>query len=107
MNLPDLIKSLVKAQNTHDSIAYANCFTLDSVIFDEGKNHRGRNEVKAWIEGVNIKYQTVMEPIAYSGSGKLGLLSARISGTFEGSPIVFKYHLEFTDGLIKSLKISD
>ncbi len=33
------------------------------------------------------------------------ILSAEISGTFEGSPVVLNYHFKLEDGLIQSLKI--
>ena len=106
MNLPDFITAFVKAQNTHDSAAHVACFMPDALVFDEGKNHQGRNQIKAWIEEANEKYQAVMEPIDYSGSGEMGVLRASISGTFDGSPIVLNYQFEFADGLIQSLKIA-
>lgn len=107
MNLPDLITAFVKAQNSHDSAAFAASFTADAIVFDEGKNHQGRNEIKAWTEEANEKYHTAMEPIEYSGSGEMGVLSARISGTFDGSPILLNYQFEYAEGLIRSLKITD
>ncbi|WP_343539570.1 hypothetical protein [Sphingobacterium thalpophilum] len=42
MNLPNIISDLVKAQNEFDSAAYANCFTEDAEVFDEGKTHNGK-----------------------------------------------------------------
>jgi ketosteroid isomerase-like protein len=96
----------VKADNAHDSSTYVTFFTPDAVVFDEGKNHQGRNEIKAWKEETNEKYHTVMEPIEYSGSDDMGLLSARISGTFEGSPILLSFQFKFANRLIQSLKIT-
>ena len=43
MNLPDLIAAFVKAENGYENDAYVACFTPDAVVFDEGKNHQGRN----------------------------------------------------------------
>lgn len=106
MNLPNTIEAFVKAQNTHDSAAHVACFTANAVVIDESKNHKGSQEIKAWIEETNAKYQTIMEPLEYAASAETGVLGAKISGTFEGSPIVLNYHFEFADGLIQSLKIS-
>ncbi|MEJ7559180.1 MAG: nuclear transport factor 2 family protein [Pedobacter sp.] len=106
MKLPAIITELVNAQNSRDSAAYADCFTIDAIVFDEGHNHQGKDEIKTWIENSAEKYQTVMEPIEYSESDDKGVLSAKISGTFEGSPLVLKCNLEFGDKLIRSLKIT-
>ena len=104
MNLPNIISELVKAQTQFDSHAYANCFTETAVVFDEGKTHNGKTEIRNWIATANSEYKTVMKPLDYNE--KENILSAEISGTFPGSPLVLKYHFEFCDGLIQSLKIT-
>lgn len=106
MNLPDVITAFVEAQNNFDSTAYTDCFNPEALVFDEGRNHHGRTEIKAWIEEANEKYQAVMEPVDYSGSSDMGVLSARVSGTFDGSPILLNYRFEFAEGHIQSLKIT-
>lgn len=103
MNLPDVITELVQAQNNFDSTAYANCFTETAVVFDEGKTHNGRTEIKSWIEKANKKYQATMEPLDYSETEHT--LKAEVSGNFPGSPAILTYYYEFEDGLIRSLKI--
>jgi ketosteroid isomerase-like protein len=106
MELPKIITSLVNAQNSHNNSAYADCFTVDAIVFDEGHNHQGREEIKEWIEGATTKYQTTMEPLDYSESDDKGVMTAKVSGTFPGSPIVLTYNFEFTVELIRSLKIT-
>lgn len=103
MNLPKVIASLVKAQNDFDSAAYADCFTETAVVFDEGKTHTGRMEIKNWIDEANKKYRATMNPVDYSETGQT--LKTEVSGNFPGSPIMMRYHYEFKDGLIQSLKI--
>ncbi|MCI3935762.1 nuclear transport factor 2 family protein [Chryseobacterium aahli] len=102
MNLPNIISELVKAQNEFDSAAYANCFTENAKVFDEGKTHIGKAEIENWIDKANKEYKATMKSLDYSEN----ILSAEISGTFPGSPLVLKYHFEFRDGLIQSLKIT-
>jgi hypothetical protein len=106
MKLPAIIAELVNAQNSQDSAAYADCFTSDAKVFDEGHDHHGKEEIKVWIESANAKYQTLMDPIDYSESDGKAVLTAKISGTFPGSPIVLKYNMEIAQGLIRSLKIT-
>lgn len=103
MNLPDVVTELVKAQNSFDSKAYADCFTESAVVFDEGKTHTGRKEIESWIEKANKEYHATMQPLQYSETEHT--LETEVSGTFPGSPVKMTYHYEFEDGLIQSLKI--
>ncbi len=106
MNLPKVVADLVQAQHNYDSVAYANCFAEDAVVFDEGKTYTGRAEIKHWISRANENYKIVMKPISFEEKGTESILAADISGNFEGSPVVLNYHFEFIDGLVRSLKIS-
>ncbi|MGX7688992.1 hypothetical protein [Flectobacillus sp. BAB-3569] len=104
MNLPNVIVALTKAQNNFDSVAYANCFSENATVFDEGKNHNGKTEIQEWIKKANEEYQAVMKPVEYSA--KEEVLKAEVSGNFPGSPIILSYHFTFQNGLIESLKIT-
>lgn len=106
MNLPDVITALVKAQDNYDATAYASCFTETALVFDEGKTHEGRHEIREWIAAANETYKTAVKPIGYAGTGTGGILKTEVSGTFEGSPIILSYHFEFEADLIRSLKIT-
>lgn len=106
MNLPKVVTELINAQNRYDSVAYSNCFCEKAVVFDEGKIFNGRTEIESWIAKANEKYKTMMDPVSYEGKGASGVLAARVSGAFEGSPTVLNYHFEFVDGLIRSLKVT-
>ncbi|MFD2602976.1 nuclear transport factor 2 family protein [Flavobacterium suzhouense] len=106
MNLPKVIIDLVNAQNSFDSIAYANCFSETAVVFDEGKTHNGRNEIQHWINQSNENYKSMMKPLEYTGNGTSGVLSAECSGTFPGSPITLKFHFDVIDGQIQHLKVT-
>jgi hypothetical protein len=106
MNLPNVIKDLVKAQNSLDSAAYSNCFSETANVIDEGKTYQGRSEIKAWIEKANQEVAPVMKPIDYQEISSGNVLHAEISGNFDGSPLVLKYHHLFEDGLIQTLQIT-
>lgn len=106
MNLPKIITDLIKAQDHFDTVAYSNCFAETAVFCDEGKTHKGKVAIQNWISEGNEKYKTVMKPIECTKTGTTDILTAAISGTFDGSPIVLKYHFEIIDGLIQSLEIT-
>jgi hypothetical protein len=106
MNLPKVVQELIKAQDTFDSVAYANCFSETGVMYDEGKTHSGKKEIQQWIAKGNAKYKTVMRPLAFAETGNESILSSEISGTFDGSPVTLKFHFEIMEGLIQSLKVT-
>jgi len=106
MDLPKVITTLIKAQGNFDSLDYSNCFAHTAKVYDEGYAHIGRTEIKDWIEEANNKYKTIIKPLQYDGNVDQAVLTAEISGTFPGSPILLKYYFEFEDGLIRSLRIT-
>ena len=105
MNLPNVIAKLIRAQNNFDSAAYAQCFTETAIVFDEGKIHNGKTEIEKWIDKSNKEYKATMEPLDYNE--RENILSAEISGSFPGSPIILKFHFEITDEKIQQLKVTD
>ena len=107
MELPQLVVKFVETQNTYDSGAYIECFTENAIVHDEGKTHTGKAEIRQWIEEANEKYKSVMKPLRYEESGSNGVLTAEVSGTFPGSPIVLKFHLGLKDGIIDSLNVTE
>jgi hypothetical protein len=53
----------------------------------------------------NAKYKTKIEPVEVTNSGDKIILTAKISGTFPGSPAMIKYHFEIKNNKIISLHI--
>lgn len=106
MNLPNVIGALLIAQNDFDSASYAQCFADNAIVHDEGRTHNGPAEIKAWNEHTNAEYATHLDPIDYASTPKGGILTTSGSGTFPGSPIVFKYHFEIEKDKILSLRIT-
>ena len=106
MELPQSIAQFVETQNTFDSKAFTDCFTATAIVHDEGRIHNGKEEIRQWIEHANEAYQSSMEPLNYEESGSNGVLTAKVSGTFPGSPIVLQFHFGLKDDLIDSLKVT-
>jgi len=74
-------------------------------VHDEGKTYHGKTEIREWNEMTNAKYKTKYEPIEVITNGDKMILTAKISGTFPGSPVLIKYHFETRNGKITSLQI--
>ena len=105
MKLPSIIADLLTAQEKYDSKAFSECFSDDAVVFDEGKTYHGKKEIRQWNEMTNVKYKTKYEPLEISNTEDGIILTAKISGTFDGSPAIIKYHFETKNNKIASLRI--
>lgn len=106
MDLPKVIADLVAAQNNFDSAAYVKCFSDNAVVQDEGKTHKGKEEIETWIADSNERYRATIKPVGYEELETESILKAETSGNFPGSPIVLNYHLVIIDGLIQSLNFT-
>ena len=106
MDLPKVIAELIAAQDKYDSKAFSETFSPDAIVHDEGKTYQGRAEIKQWNEMTNEKYKTKYEPLEIQKEGERIVLTARVSGTFDGSPAIIKYVFKTKDDKIKSLQIS-
>src|SRR5882672_9944241 len=105
MKLPKVIADLIAAQDKYDSHAFAENFSDDATVHDEGKTYHGKTEIKQWNEMTNANYKTKYEPLEVITQGDTIILTAKISGTFPGSPVIIKYNFETKNGKISSLRI--
>ncbi|RYY54953.1 MAG: nuclear transport factor 2 family protein [Chitinophagaceae bacterium] len=106
MKLPQVVTDLIDAQNSFDSSAWANCFSENGVMIEEGEPFTGRAAIQALIEETNKKYQTNMKAVEYTEESGTSVLAAECSGTFPGSPAVLKFHMQIIDGKIQQLKVT-
>ena len=105
--IPVVVAELISAQNQHDTESFLQCFSENAIVYDEGKTHVGKDEIREWNESTNAKYNISLELLETNVEGEEITLSVRVSGTFEGSPIELKYHMELKDEKIKLLRISN
>ena len=105
MKLPKVIADLIAAQDKYNSEAFAENFSDDAIVHDEGKTYHGKTEIRQWNEMTNAKYKTKYEPLEVTTKGGKITLTAKISVTFPGSPAIIKYHFETKNGKITSLQI--
>jgi uncharacterized protein (TIGR02246 family) len=103
--LPKPVDAYFSASNAHDAAAIARAFATDGIVHDEGKVHRGRAAITAWALETIEKYRTQVVPLAVSSAGDTAAVTAKVSGTFPGSPIELTFNFESGNGGIKSLKI--
>lgn len=106
MNLHKAVADLIEAQNSHDSLAYTECFSGTAVVFDEAKTHTGKAEIRQWIERADREYHSVLKPLSYQRMETENVLTAEVYGKFPGSPAILQFHFVLENGLIQSLRIT-
>lgn len=99
------IASFFAHEGTHPE-AVAQCFSEDAVVLDEGHEHNGRAAVAAWNANVTAKYGFTSEPLAAETTGERTTVTARVSGSFPGSPIQLRFSFTVAGDLITRLEIA-
>lgn len=105
IKLPPVIDAFLQAKNSCDSTAFAACFADHAVVQDEGKELRGTVAIKNWIEASNAKYQDTVTAQGLDERGGETVLTAQVSGNFEGSPVLLDFHFTVSEDKISRLSI--
>lgn len=105
MTLPSTLESYFSAQNMHDIDRLIACFAPDARVRDEGEDIVGRDAIRAWKEKVRDKYRFTTEPLRHWQEGGHDLVTARVTGTFPGSPVELTYRFMLRDDRISGLEV--
>lgn len=105
IKLPQLIADFVQAKNNYDTEALAIYFANNAVVHDEGQEIHGVHAIKEWNKKNNKKYQDTLEVTHIVEHGNEVILTAQVSGNFEGSPVPLNFHFTIKDDKITVLNI--
>lgn len=103
-DLPPAVVAFFRAHNTGETQNLNELFTTDAVVNDEEREHRGP-AIKDWLDGAIAKYQPKAEVVDLARSGESVVVTARISGTFPGSPTQLRYSFTLRNEKIAALSI--
>jgi hypothetical protein len=103
--LPPVIIAYWSAANAARIDEAAACFGADAVVFDESRTHQGSAAIRSWMEETRRQYQPVVEPLRAEERDGRHLVTARVSGTFPGSPVELDYAFTLREGHILRLEI--
>lgn len=106
MTLPEPLQTYFSAQNVHDVDRLIGCFAPGARVRDEGEEIVGRDAIRAWKEKVRDKYHYTTEPLGHRQEGGSDLVTARVTGTFPGSPVELTYRFTLGDGMIAGLEVA-
>jgi|SRR5215510_8131137 len=105
IKLPAPLESFFASANAHDTSAIEGCFATNATVRDEGRSIKGIAAIKAWRVETCEKYHHSVEPLAVSGRDGKVVVTGRVSGNFQGSPITLDHIFEIEGGKIISLEI--
>ncbi|RAI02029.1 hypothetical protein DLJ53_11660 [Acuticoccus sediminis] len=105
MRLPPPLDTYFEAQTTADADRMAATFAPGGVVRDEGLLHRGPGAIRAWWLAAKRQYDHVAEPLELSHADGRVVVRARVSGAFEGSPVVLDFAFRLSGGRIAELEV--
>lgn len=105
ISLPLPIEKYVRAENSGDVEAIAECFAPNATVRDEGHLYEGVPAIKNWKARTKKKYNHTVTPIEISTSNGNATLKARLAGDFLGSPVTANFHFALVNDQIASLLI--
>jgi hypothetical protein len=93
----------VDSHNRRDLTAFLAWFSPEAEVEDEQALHRGTEQIGAWIQGTWKAYETtwtLLDPVPQQDDLRL-----EVSGTFPGSPLVFRKKLLLEGSRIRRLEV--
>ncbi|MDB6154842.1 MAG: hypothetical protein JWL90_3295 [Chthoniobacteraceae bacterium] len=103
--LPPPITAYWSAANSARIDEAAACFAANAVVHDETRIHQGPAAIRGWIEETTRQYQPIVEALSVKEKDGRHLVSARVSGTFPGSPVELHFAFTLKDGKILRLEV--
>ena len=104
-NLPKPIEIYLAAENSGDTEAIAQCFSVDATVLDENETIEGLAAIKRWKAETKKKYQHTIEPLSSVQKDGKTIVINRLAGNFPGSPIELKFVFTLNGDKIMSLEI--
>ena len=104
--LPQPIAAYYHASDIFDENLLAGCFTEDAMMVDEGETYHGPAAVSRHILEANRGAKVMTDVISYAEKSGETVVTAVISGDFEGSPIPLDFCFTVYNEKIKNLNIT-
>ncbi len=105
MHLPSPIQTYFTAKAPQDGEAFAAAFAAEAVVHDEGKIHRGPEQIRAWWLAAKARYRHNAEPLDVTEVAAKAVVRARVTGDFPGSPAILTFIFGLAEGRITDLEI--
>ena len=103
--IPEIIETYFRASNADDIGELVSCFSTDAAVIDENETYRGPAAIKAWSVNVRKKYEFKTEILRAVEKPGAVVVTAKLSGTFPGSPVELDFKFRLKGEQISSLEI--
>ena len=103
--LPKVMASYIEAYNSRDEKTALASFSDSALVHDEGKDHRGRKAIGAWLHETLEKYQPRLAPGHVDVGDAETVVSMTVSGNFPGSPVTLAFHFVMEKDRISELNV--
>lgn len=100
-----LLTKYFQAANERDFDGQTTCFAEDARVYDEAEDHVGRAAIRAWIEETTQKYDQHLTVLGSRERDGNEVVTARVEGSFPGSPIELDFVFTLREGMIAALKV--
>lgn len=101
--MDEVITRYLTSAAQDDTDALVSCFTVNGVVADDGRDHYGRGEIRAWRDELARRAPHKFEVLGMDEPNKV---RTQIAGKFPGSPVKLTYNFTVADGLISRLAIN-
>jgi SnoaL-like domain len=105
LQLPASIERYVQIANSGTPEAVPECFAADAIVRDEGQTYEGVAAIQNWMAATKKKYGHTITPLELAAHGGEGVLKARLTGSFPGSPITVNFNFVLAGDKIRALAI--
>ena len=105
LELAQPIADFFYAEERKDTDAMSPCFADSAVVRDEGRSIQGHVAIKEWQLETKKRYQHTIQPLASAKKDGKTIVTARLAGSFSGSPIDVQFAFIVEAGKIVSLEI--
>lgn len=103
--LPQPVAAFYYASDIFDEGLLSGCFAEDVIMIDEGKTYYGPKAVSGYILEANRSANVMTEIINCIEKSGETVVTAIISGDFDGSPVPLDFHFTLNEDKIKLLNI--
>jgi ketosteroid isomerase-like protein len=103
--IPAVLESYFQASNADDMDVLVSCFSSDATVVDENQTHRGTAEIKGWAINVRKKYEFKTEIVKATKTPAVTIVTAKVYGSFPGSPVDLDFRFTLNKNKITSLEI--
>lgn len=77
------------------------CFAAGATVGDERQQHQGHTAIATWVAQTRAAYQQHVIPLQLQVQDGRHIVSAEVSGTFPGSPVVLTHAFTLEgDGIV-------